>query len=415
VAGGAIVLIKAQRAPKPASPPAAEPAVVVKAPPPLPALPPLDGVDLTRIAIDDDGVTAPAAARRVARLTLDPELQRAAQRLMALHHLPEAAMVLVDVATGHLLAYASHVEHGDARDLVAEATAPAASVFKIVTGSALVELAGVSPDARECYQGGEQKILPRDLEDDPARDKWCTTLAGAMGHSTNAVFAKLALRDLKHAQLATMAERYGFNDAVPFDVDVQPSTLKLPEDDLGFARTAAGFWNSTLSPLQAAWISATVARGGEAPRLSVVREVVDDRGGVVWTAPAPSTVRRAIAPDTARAVTRMMEVTVNEGTSYRAFHDAKGTSYLPNVGVAGKTGTLTDAQAERFYTWFTGFAPSRSPQVAVAVLVVNKPAWHVKANVLARELLREYFAREHTPGVTAPTQRLDARPIARRE
>ena len=102
---------------------------------------------------------------------------------------------------------------------------------------------------------------------------------------------------------------------------------------------------------------------------------------------------------------------MNEGTSYRAFHDAKGTSFLPNIPVAGKTGTLTDDHAHRFYTWFTGFAPSRAlrytggpgasqvPQVAVAVLVVNEPTWHVKANVLARELLREYFAREHTPGV----------------
>jgi cell division protein FtsI/penicillin-binding protein 2 len=314
------------------------------------------------------------------------------------------------------------MEDGARRDLCAEATAPAASVFKIVTGSALVETAGLGPEARECYSGGEQKILPRDLDDDPVHDKWCTTLAGAMGHSTNAVFAKLALRHLKHAQLEAMATRFGFGEPVPFEVPIAPSTLHVPTDDLGFARTAAGFWNSTLSPVEAAWISATVARGGDAPRLSIVNEVVDDKGGVVWTSPGPSSSHRAITRETAQAVTRMMEVTVTEGTSYRAFHDARGTSFLPNVPVAGKTGTLTDAQEQRFYTWFTGFAPSRAsgspgsaPQVAVAVLVVNHPTWHVKANVLARELLREYFAREHTPGVTAPTQRLDARSIARRD
>jgi cell division protein FtsI/penicillin-binding protein 2 len=220
-----------------------------------------------------------------------------------------------------------------------------------------------------------------------------------------------------------MASRFGFGAPVPFDAPIEVSTLRVPDDDLGFARTAAGFWNSTLSPLEAAWISATVARGGDAPRLSIVNEVIDDRGGLQWSAPSPSSDHRAIAADTARAVTRMMEVTVSEGTSYRAFHDARGRSFLPNVPVAGKTGTLTDAQQQRFYTWFTGFAPSRPdadgvpkiPQVAVAVLVVNKPAWHVKANVLARELLREYFAREHTPGVTAPTSRLDSSAIARRE
>jgi cell division protein FtsI/penicillin-binding protein 2 len=386
-------------------------------------VPPLEGIDLAHIALGDDGATAPAAAHRVARLTVDPGLQRGATRLMALHHVPEAAMVLIDVATGRVLTYASHLEHGDARDLCAEATAPSASVFKIVTGAALIEDAGLSPDTRQCYSGGEQKILPSDLEDDERRDRWCTTLAGAMGHSTNAVFAKLALRDLKPAVLEAMAQRLGYDEPVPFDVAVQASTLTLPGDDLGFARTAAGFWNSTLSPLEAAWLSAIVARGGDAPRLSIVSEVVGDKGGVLYSQPEPSSVRRAMQRDTAQALTKMMEVTVAEGTSYRAFHDARGTSFLPGITVAGKTGTLTNAQDHRFYTWFTGFAPSRPlqgesakvPQVAVAVLVVNEPTWHVKANVLARELLREYFARENLPGVTAPSQRYPSSSMARRE
>ena len=418
VAGGGWFFAKSRSAPRSPGDPSAAPAAVVLERPILPQLPttrppPLSGIDLTRIALGDDGATAPAADHRVARLTLDPELQRAAQRLMAAHHLPEAAMVLIDVASGRTLAYASHLEHGDPRDLCAEATAPSASVFKIVTGAALVESAGVSPDARECYSGGEQKILPSDLEDDPQRDRWCTTLAGAMGHSTNAVFAKLALRDLKHASLESYAQKLGYGEPVPFDVPIAASTLDLPADSLGFARTAAGFWNSTLSPLEAAWLSTTVARGGEAPRLSIVSEVIDDKGKVVYSAPEPSVVRRALQHETAQALTRMMETTVAEGTSFKAFRDARGTSFLPGVAVAGKTGTLTDAQSQRFYTWFTGFAPSRPlagdeakvPQVAVAVLVVNKPQWHVKANVMARELLREYFARQDLPGITAPTQR----------
>jgi cell division protein FtsI/penicillin-binding protein 2 len=74
--------------------------------------------------------------------------------------------------------------------------------------------------------------------------------------------------------------------------------------------------------------------------------------------------------------------------------------------VAGKTGTLTDAEAHRFYTWFTGFAPARAEsglgQVAIAVLVVNGPAWQVKANVVARDVLRAYFASKDAAGVTRP-------------
>jgi penicillin-binding protein A len=97
---------------------------------------------------------------------------------------------------------------------------------------------------------------------------------------------------------------------------------------------------------------------------------------------------------------------VTEGTSFHAFHDAHGTPFLPNLSVAGKTGTLTDDHAHRFYTWFTGFAPSHPVQgvrpVAVAVLVVNGPAWRVKANVVAREVLQAYFAAQKASGVAYP-------------
>src|SRR4029077_16693515 len=121
------------------------------------------------------------------------------------------------------------------RDLCSEATAPAASVFKIITGAALVESAGLTPETKQCYSGGEQKILPSDLEDDPARDRWCTTLAGAMGHSTNAVFARLALKHLTPAALEEMAGKLGLNEPVPFDGPTEPSALHLPSDSLGYA------------------------------------------------------------------------------------------------------------------------------------------------------------------------------------
>jgi hypothetical protein len=62
----------------------------------------------------------------------------------------------------------------------------------------------------------------------------------------------------------------------------------------------------------------------------------------------------------------------------------------------------------------------------VAVLVVNQPTWHVKANVLARELLRAYFtdAKSPAPPPAPPanakrqltlTKGIAARPIPRPE
>jgi cell division protein FtsI/penicillin-binding protein 2 len=371
----------------------------------LPAHALLAELDLRHIGLDDDGATALAEGHRVVRLTLDPDLQTAARSILSTYHLPEAAIVMLDPETGEVLAYASHVEHGEPRDLCVEATAPAASIFKIVTASALVETAGLSPDTRQCYSGGEQRILSSDLVDDPLRDRWCATLSGAMGRSINAVFARLAQKHLSPAVLEETARSLGFGEPIPFDVPVASSTIKVPRDGLGFARTAAGFWNTTLSPLHAAWVSAAIARGGESVRPYIVREIQSPDRPAIRVIPTTAS-RRVVTPAAAEALRTMLEHTVSEGTSYRAFHDARGTPFLPGVTVAGKTGTLSDDRAHHFYTWFTGFAPSHPLEgvrpVAIAVLVVNDPAWRVKANVVAREMLQAYFASQRTLGVSYP-------------
>jgi cell division protein FtsI/penicillin-binding protein 2 len=355
--------------------------------------------------MDDLGASAPAAEGAVARLTLDPELQSAAWAILGAYRFPEAAIVAMDTETGAILAYASRVDHGPPRDLVVEASAPAASVFKVVTASALVDSAGLTADTRQCYSGGEQKLLPSDLVDDPLRDKWCVTLAGAMGRSINAVFAKLADRHLTPARLDAAARALNFGSPLAFDVPVAPSAVQVPADRLGFARTAAGFWNTTLSPLHAVWLSATIARGGETVRPVIVRSIRTQDGRELQREPPKSTAR-ALPHETAEALTAMLEHTVSEGTSFHAFHDPKGAAFLPNIVVAGKTGTLTEDKTHRFYTWFTGFAPSRPApgvsRVAVAVLVVNGPSWRAKANVVAREVLQTYFAGHKAAGVTYP-------------
>jgi len=373
---------------------------------PSSATPPFAGLDLAHVTVGATEATAALPRERTAHLTLDVRLQRAALAIMKRHHLPEATIVMMDADTGAILAYASHLASGAARDLAVEATAPSASVFKIVTATALVEKEGLGPDTRACFpRSASQRIVTSDLVVDPLRDRWCMSLATAMGKSENAVFARLAQEKLDEPTLEATARAFGYGAPIAFDVPVQPGKLQIPANSgdsaLAFARTAAGFWNTTLSPLQAAEMSATVARGGESIRPHVVARITSATGAVEYEASAPET-HRAMSEDAARAVGAMMEHTVTEGTSYRAFHDAHHAAFVP-VPVAGKTGTLTgDATGPepRLYSWFTGFAPSRAlrpgeKRVAIAVLVVNKPRWHVKANVVAREMLREVYRPEH--------------------
>jgi len=393
-----------------APPPSPAPSVVAEAKPSLPLPKPyqpvsgLTGVDLKAIALDDTGAVAPAGVGRVAKLTVDPKLQLAVSKLLAKHKLPQVAAVMLEPSTGKILAYSSKEtgQPGPHKDLNVEAFAPSASVFKVVTGSALVQVAGVSPDFKSCYNGGEQKITPLDLKDDPKQDKWCATLAQAMGRSINTIFARLASKKLTAPDLNTIASQMGYGAPIPFDVPLAVSKIDLPTDTLGFARTAAGFWNTTLSPVHGALLAATIANGGVTMRPFIVSEVREGTT-VAYKSPGPSVFKKALDPATAAAVEKMMAETVSQGTSFKAFHDGKGKAFLPGIEVAGKTGTLNQPQPLKLFTWFVGYAPIKNPKVAIAVLVVNDPVWKVKANVVAREALQAYFAQQGAANVQAPS------------
>jgi cell division protein FtsI/penicillin-binding protein 2 len=364
--------------------------------------PALAGVLITQMEIGATEVTAPAADKRTAHLSLDPDLMSTTRRLFKKREVPEGAVVMMDLQSGRLLIYAGTSKDGT-RDVCAEAKAPAASTFKIITGAALVERAGLGPDTKQCYAGGLHGITMRDLVEDEKRDRWCATLTNAMGRSLNAVFARLALTHLDPAGLTATAKSFGFGAPVPFDLPVEPSAVSIPDDDLEFARSAAGFWNTTLSPLQGMMLASIVAMRGQVMQPVLVNSVTDEEGDVLYRAPAaPRTIRQAIKPETADALRTMMNETVDNGTAHSTFFDRRGSSYLPGIQVSSKTGTLTSPKTQAFYTWLVGFAPAEKPEVAFAVLVTNGPKWRTKAPFLAREVLRAYFASRGAKGVTAP-------------
>lgn len=361
----------------------------------------LAGLDLKKARLEGAHFVAPLPGGRLAELTLVPALQEAALGPMREFRPPEAGVVALDVATGAVLAYASSVGEGPAFDVNARAEAPAASVFKLVTAAALVEDARLSPSTRQCYHGGMSRIREQELRDDPRRDTLCADIGEALGKSLNVVFARLAQKHLSPATLRDMGKSFGFGQSVPFALANQAPSLDVPEEPVEFARTAAGFWHSSLSPLAAATMVQAIANDGVALTPRVVREI--RRGGdVVWRSDAPpSELRRVVESTTARQLTRMMVETVAEGTARKSFRDRRGREYLPGIEVAGKTGSLTRHEANRLYSWFVGFAPADRPEIAVASLVVNTPRWHIKAPELARRVLQAHFARGKEASVSA--------------
>ncbi|GAB4213985.1 MAG: penicillin-binding transpeptidase domain-containing protein [Sandaracinaceae bacterium] len=350
----------------------------------------LPSIDLATRRLEDDAYVVDAPGGETAVLSIDAGFQQHLEAYFARYEVPEAGFVALDPSTGRVLAYVSHRGRDSAAaDLARDAGAPAASVFKIITGAALLE-SGVRSTTRVCYHGGESRLVASLLDPNPALDRTCATLAEAMGSSLNVVFARLADQHLDAPTLSRYAQAFGFGQTLPFDLASSPSEIDIPTDRLEFARTSAGFWHSHLSPLHGALIAATVANGGTMPRVGIVDRLIDRDGHVVHRfEPAP--YREVIGRDTATALNRMMRLTVTRGTSRRAFHDDRGRPFLPDIEVAGKTGTLSSERPYRGYTWWVGFAPADRPTIALATLVVNTPEWRIKASHAAVEALRYWL------------------------
>lgn len=329
---------------------------------------------------------------RSAWLTLEPSWQRATTALLARHAMPRASVVLLDTDSGRVLVWASRGA-GD-RDLARDAEAPAASVFKIVTSAALLTH-GLRPEETTCFSGGVHRLMPGDLTPDPRRDRECVTLTEAFARSINTVFARRALAHLRPDLEAEEARRWGFGVDVPFDAPVARSVYLVPEDTLGFARTAVGFWNTSLSPLHGALLAQAIALRGEMRRPWIVASVRGPQGEELAHG-MPRPWRRATSPEVAMVLQHAMRRTVTEGTGFHGFHDPAGRPYLEGITVGGKTGTLTQETPYVAYTWFVGNAEGEGRRLSFGVMVGNGPTWRVKATTLARQVLQIAFRGQAT-------------------
>lgn len=315
------------------------------------------------------------------KTTLDPELQSKMLRLLDESRAPGGAIVVSDVRTGRILAWASR----GPGDWVKEASTSSASVFKIATTAALLDRRKVSLTTRQCFTDTEHGITEADLDDGP-RDIGCAPFGEALGLSINGIFARLTLKHLTPAELRSTASTIGFGGKVPADVDAPFGDFTIPDDRLGFARSSAGFWSAKLSPLGALFAMQTIANDGE--KIKLFAHASEGT-------PQRVSVGRAMSTETAHAMKQMLEVTTKRGTAAKAFHE-NGKPVLPNVRVAGKTGTLVGGHPARMVSWFAGFAPVERPEIAVAVLLSNDVTWWSKGNQVARRVFEAYFAEKST-------------------
>lgn len=358
-------------------------------------------VDLRKRIREGDHYEVALADGSKAVLTLDPVAQEAAEKVLAKAKSPMGAVVVMRT-DGRILALAGR-RHPQASkdeptkkeppkekqyDLALSVWAPAASVFKIVTASALLE-AGVKADDKVCYHGGLRSVDKSNLVDNPRADSACNDLGFGVAKSQNALIAKLANAHLDRDSLGAMATNFGFGKTPAFALDLEPGRIQLPTDKLEFARVSAGFWSTELSPLGAALAANVVASRGMAVTPRIVAEVHEKDRVIPVVTKVPE---RVLDAKVASSVADMMTGTVRYGTAFKAFHDKRGRAYLGKTKVAGKTGSLSrNTPSYLSYSWFVGFAPADDPQVVVAVLLGNSPLWHLKAHTAARLVLDELF------------------------
>ncbi len=370
-------------------------------------------------------------------LTLDPQLQRAAESLLdsALERRkirrPKAepaggAIVVIDVRSGAVRAAASAPRfdpnlfvHGEANQLAAllsrpdhplfDRTAkmaiPPGSVFKTLSAVALLETSAVEPDEAFFCQG----YLHR-----PDRQRCAIyrrlgighgelTLCGALAQSCNVYFFHHGGR-LGPEPLVDWARRFGFG---------RPTGVDLPDEAAGTVPTPAGTGDPeghpgrtgdaqllaigqgplTATPLQVVRMMAAVANGGKLVTPHLVSRLglsAEKRGRssslsdqkkscVPFFPPQPIP---GLRPETLQAV--------REGLR-RAVSDPRGTAHgtvrLDSIAVAGKTGTAETGGGRGDHAWFAGYVPAEQPKLAFVVVLEHAGDGATAAGPVAKRLV----------------------------
>lgn len=320
--------------------------------------------------------------------TLQPELQTTLEKVLQRYRVPYGAVVALEPSTGKILAMAAYsaVGHPDIRNFCLRATFPAASIFKVVTASAAMDLGLLTPESQVSYRGNMYVLSPAKLDHNGGA---LTSLTEALARSNNVVFGRVA-QTVGADNLRKYARAFGFNRTLVKELPLEPSRAYIPSEAYELSRSGAGFGEVTLSPLHAAMIAAAIANEGEMMLPYLVEGVRDANGERVYQA-QPTSLGRVISRETARELGQMMQETIRVGTSRRAFH-VRGRPCFPNMAISGKTGSLSGTDPVGHYSWFTGFAPSsEAPQVAVAALVINPGGARIKGSELARFALQAFF------------------------
>jgi penicillin-binding protein 2 len=260
---------------------------------------------------------------------------------------------------------------------------------KVITPATIIDCTGsltLGDHVFHCWQKGGHGAM---------------NLYKAMVHSCDIYFYEVGRR-LGVDRIAEWSRRFGLGAPTGLDLDKEMAGL-VPSKAWKKARfhqpwhegetlsVAIGQGYNLTTPLQMARVVAAIANGGIIYKPYIVEKVEGPAGEILYQAKPEVQSRLGASPENLEAVRQALVGVVNEGTAKVA--------RLPNVQVAGKTGTSQvvaldpdnpKKKRERRmedHAWFVAYAPADDPRVAVAVLVEHGGHGGEDAAPLARRVI----------------------------
>ncbi len=303
------------------------------------------------------------------------------------------AMVAMDGKTGFIKAMAGFDLTAPKANPCTASDYPAASIFKIVTASAAVEVLGYSGTTPMYFNGNKYTLYKRQLTEKKNRFTSRVSLASAFAESINPVFGKLGTLYLGSEHLDAYARGFGFNQMADSDLIFKTGDFSTTESEYHLAELGCGFNRQTMiSPVFAALLVSAIVNQGQSLIPRMVDQVNGENGELIYKS-KKEVYKTPIQPETAKTMVEIMKKTVSHGTARKAFRGSSRDKVLAGLELGGKTGSLYNSKRTVKYDWFTGFGTDKDSgkTLVVSVVVGHREYIGTRAATHARTIFKTFF------------------------
>lgn len=267
-----------------------------------------------------------------------------------------------------------------------EVTAPG-STFKMVSSVAGLTEGVITGGTTVSCNGKFTKITP-------SPSCWnhsghgSLSVAGALQNSCNVFFYEVGYRlglddngnydsDRGIEKLSKYAEMFGFGEKS--GVEIPESSPQISTQDS--VRSAIGQGNNAYTVSQIARYVTAVANSGTVYSLTLIDKTTDSEGNLIkdYSAEVVNSLDD-VSDSTWSLVHEGMERVVSHSSTFRGY----------DLSMAGKTGTAQQSSVHPDHGLFVGYAPTDSPQIAIATRIAYGYSSSYAAEV-SRDLARIYF------------------------